>query len=884
MKWLRVWFLRLGGLCHRERRDRELSEELESHLQMHIEDNRRAGMTLAEARRDALIKLGGIESVKEAYRDRQGVPWLETTIRDVRYGLRMLGKNPGFSFVAVLTFALGIGASTAIFSVVNPLWFNPVPAAYPDRIVEIRLFDKQENNYSSGGGVSPVILKELRACRDYFADLTRTTWSELLWENAGWIESVWGGNVSPNFFSFWSARPWLGRTFAADEGRPGAPQVIVLGYAFWKKLGGDPGWIGRSLRVGNQSRSVIGIMPPHFQFPYGRTEFWVPGDDPLVGLGDKSLEQSFACNDEVIARLAPGISMKQAQAVLDALVQRHAEGHRKFGYNPFCLHLRPVREVFTSAEMRKTIPGFLGAMIFVLLIACANVANLNLARTEARQHELAIRGALGCGRFRMLRQLLLESLLSALAGAVAGLVLTYWILGLLAWLLPPELLRLRAIELNWEVLAYALLLAVAATLISGTVPAWYGATRPVANGLKQNGAQATSGVFRNLYRRGLVIFEVSLAMVLLAGAGLMIQSVVCLLRIDLGFEPTNLIYVDIQPGYDSKTYRTLAARNLLLAEVHRRLSAVPGVEIVGILLNGFRQGKFALTGHDAPVKLYQSASGVGTADAFRALRAPLLRGRPFDKGDLGTNVTAVLVNETLARRCWPGENAVGKAIQSTAEDDHSTFEVVGVVADTRWIGLWTEPIRPMFYRAEDITGWPLFRLLVRTRTKPDGLIKPLLAELQAAGPGLHKPTVGVVKDVLYDSTRAQRSYLCCLAAFGAVGLLLAGAGVYAILVHSVAVRQREIGIRMALGATRLNVLRIVLREGMTLVGIGVALGVGAACALTRVLRGMLYGVNPIDPLSLTAGVLLLSLIALLACFLPARRAARIDPMESLRRE
>jgi predicted permease len=577
--------------------------------------------------------------------------------------------------------------------------------------------------------------------------------------------------------------------------------------------------------------------------------------------------------------------MKQAQAVLDVLAQRYEDEHRRSGYGYASLPLRPVREVFASADVQKAIPGFVGVMIFVLLIACANVANLNLARAEARQHELAIRSALGAGRFQLLRQLLLESLLPALAGAVLGLVLTYWSLGLLEWLLPPEVLRMRAIELDWQVLAYSLLVAVTASLVSGTVPAWYGATRPVANALKQSGVQATSGGFRNLYRRGLVVLEVSLAMVLLAGAGLMIQSVFRLLR-------TNLINMEIQPRYDSETYRTTEANNFLLEEVHRRLSALPGVEAVGIVQKGYGQGKYAVTRQGNPVELNWNVSEVGTADAFKALRVRLLGGRLFEQADLGlgTNATAILVNQSLARRCWPGENAVGKILHSTNAYEPSTLEVVGVVADTRRMGygFLIQPIVPMFYRPRqavvDLGGYAGYDVLVRTRTKPEGLIQPLLAELKAAGPGLRKPTVALVKNDFYASTRAHRTYMWQLAAFGAVGLLLAAVGVYAILAHSVALREREMGIRMALGAGRPGVLRMVLRQGMTLVGIGIILGLGAAIALTRLLRSMLYGVSPLDPLTLAAGALLISLIALLACYVPARRAAKVDPMVALRCE
>ena len=898
MNTLRTISLKLRSLWQRREVKREIDEELRFHLELRTAENITAGMAPEEAAREARRRFGNVQSIREECREVRGASFGEVIWRDIRFGLRSLSKSPCFTAVSVFTLALGIGASTAIFSVVNPLWFNPVPGAEPDRLVQIRSFDKKENRYSVFAGVSPMIVGQLRDHRDCFADLIRFNPMELFWDNAGWIDQIWGYNVSPNFFSPWNIKPWLGRTFTPDEGRPGAPPVIVLSHRFWKnQLGGDPAWIGKPLRFDKQYLTVIGVMPPHFQFP-GDANVWVPADNPVMPTADKDRRAyPYDPVNEVIARLPRGVSMKQAQAVLDVLVRRYDSENRKafkeyFGdpdvFEHRSFRVRPVRETFTDTEVLKTIPGFVGAMIFVLLIACANVANLNLARTEARQHELAIRGALGAGRFQLLRQLLLESLLPALAGAVLGLVLTCWSLGLMEWLLPPELTRLRAIALDWQVLAYSLSMAVAAGLVSGTVPAWYGATRSVATALKQSGVQTTSGVFRNLYRRGLVILEVSLAMVLLAGAGLMIHSVVRMLRINLGFEPTNLIDVLISPGRDSERYQTRVAKNLLLAEVHRRLSAVPGVEAVGILLDAWGKDMYTVTGQMEPMELYWSLSGVGTVDAFKALRAPLLGGRSLDERDLlGTNITAVVVNETLARRCWPGENAVGKTIRPMAKGNQGPAEVVGVVGDTRRLYNETEPILPMMYAPQELLGphyGGFYHLLVRTRTKPAGLIKTLLSELKAAGPELRKPRVSLVKDHLSEITRAHRAYMWCLAAFGAVGWLLAGAGVYAIMAYSVALRQREIGIRMALGATRPNVMRMVLRQGMILVGIGIGLGIGTACVLTRLLRGMLYGVSPMDPLTLAAGALLLSLIALLACYVPARRAAKVDPMVALRCE
>jgi putative ABC transport system permease protein len=833
-------------------------------------------------------------------------------MNDFRFALRQLLKNPGFTTVVVLTLALGIGANTAIYSVVNNVLLHPLPGPASDRVVQIA-----ERSYTQGGfreqnrkpifiGVSPPVLEAVGARQDFFADLAWSDHFELERKTTEFIERESGFAVSSNFFTLWNVPPLLGRTFAKDEAvpldeneKPAHDAVIVLSYAWWQSLfGGDTTVIGRAIEMSGRYFTVIGVMPRHFQFPWGGTKFWVPVERLWLPPGSMT-----GPNTRLFARLKPGVTIHQTEAMLDTVAQQLAkdstfaktyalEWSRRPGGLGFWV--RPTRALFTdgSDDLQRTLYGLLAAIGFVLLIACANVGNLTLARTEKRQQELAVRAALGAGRLRLMRHLLTESVLLACLGGLAGVGVAVVGAKLLGTLIPEFMPRLRPIQLDRAALGFTLLISVMTGLAFGCAPAWQAGRTKLNEALKQAGTQATGSFGRRRYRNGLVVAEMALALILLTGAGLMIESVARLLHVDPGFDPENLVRVNIQLPWDKYNdpdpdhrERVTQLRKVLYAEVHERLAALPGVKAVGIGKHGAWPEKVTLPGRDEPVEALFAGCGVEQSDLFRAMRIALRAGRYFDEHDVGEGVGTAIINDTMARTLWPGEDAVGKKFSKEGWPKSLQYEVIGVVDDIRDFR-YDQPLKPTFYRPcheLSLEGMPPF-FVIRAETDPRALLPAIRKELSAAEPAMRSPQVIVCRQALYDSTQAQRTYMLFLVVFAAIGLLLAALGIYGVLAYSVARRTREIGIRMAVGAERRHVLTMILAEGGRLVVAGIGLGLIAAFCLMRLIRHQLFQVSPTEPHVFIAVVLVLLTIALLACFLPARRATRINPLEALRYE
>jgi len=798
--------------------------------------------------------------------------------QDVRYAFRMLTRSPGVTAVVVLTFALCIGANTAIFSVVNNVLLNPLPQRDSTGLVHIRSFDKEHGlpNYIDGPTWG-----ELRRLESVFADLVAFDGTICDWQADDFVERLHGCKVSPGFFRFWEASPLLGRTFTPDESKPGAPPVILLSHQFWRsRCGGRPDIIGQSIQFKDGTFTVIGVMPRHVRSP-SDVSFWLPWEGPHT---ERYATYYGYRSYGVFARLAPGVTEKQLQSILTTMAERQAVDHPEQCRN-YTIQARPLREVFSSDQIRKTLGTLLGAIGFVLLIACANIASLLLARNEARQRELAMRAALGAARHRLVRQLLTESTLLSMLGGFSGLAVAWLGTGLLRTWIPSYMPSIRPVGIDVPMLSFTLVVSLMVGLAVGLVPAWLCSGKRIGESLKEAATSASLSVGRRLAGRLLVVSELAMAVILLAGAGLMINSVTRLLNVDPGFDPANLVKIDVDTYVHGDQGRP-EARDQLVRQMAERFASLPGVKMVGVTqYETWAPGKYLPEGSDQAMEIDVQPVGVGPYDSLRAVGIPLLAGRYFNAGDQAKGGNTVIVNETLARLCWPGQSAIGKTLRFEKEKDW-VLEVVGVVGDVRDRAYGWRP-DPTYYRPFEnyhILSRQWYSLFVRTRADPASLVPVLRREIKAIAPGITRPSVQVVEQLLYDSTAGKRAYMSYLSGFAAVGLFLSAMGIYSLLAWTVVRQTREIGIRMALGARPGKILGMVLREGLVMTFTGLVLGIVGALALTRVISGFLYEVSPTDPATFAAVALFLIAVSLLACYLPARRATTVDPMAALRCE
>src|SRR3989442_541795 len=678
-------------------------------------------------------------------------------VNDLKFAFRQLLKNPGFATVAVLTLALGIGATTAIVSVVKTAVFDPLPVEYPDRFVQ---FGSVRKDLGWLPGVNRLALRDLRQQTNLFVRLAAYEYDGLTLPGDEFPRSVSGVRVTSDFFGLWNLRPLLGRTFIADEVQSGKDDVLVISHRLWQRqFGGDPTIIGRAVRFLQRPMTVVGVMPPHFSFPRARfVEYWRPAQFPDPATDD------FLANTGVIAEMRPGVEAAQVQSFLDVVSQRQAK-ESQIGAE-YELQCRDLREMFSTREVRRTLGLLLGAIAFVLLIAAANIANLQLARTEARHQELALRAALGAGRARMFRQLLTESLLLAVLAGAAGLAVTAFGLDLLPKLIPSDVPRLKPIALNAGVLGIASGLTLATGLLFGLAPAWQGWRTNLSAALKLGAATSTQDRGRAWFSRTLIVGQVALALVLLVGAGLMVRSVISLLRLNPGYDPHYAVHVSAG-GLLAGTTNTLTAMFARYADAQQRITAIPGVIANGYSFKG-REIAVSTAPGSLPTRLKMEWIGVELADPLRVLRVPLKLGRWLERSDVGEGVPSVLINETAARLLWPGQEAVGKSVLEFGEEKPSgsdfawlrrpgldtamigrPYEVIGFGADTidysgqgGVAARYQEGPQPIIYRAlEKALGIEIAEpcLFVRTAVSPDTLYKPISHALKAAGAGPWMP-------------------------------------------------------------------------------------------------------------------------------------------------
>jgi putative ABC transport system permease protein len=868
--------------------ERDLDRELQFHLERQIEANLQEGLSAKEARRRALRDFGGVEKFKEECRETRPGTVLDQAWQDLRYGARVLRSNPGFTFVAVVCLALGIGATTAMFSVVSGVLLRPLPFPNPDRLMMVFAVTKQDVGGGRPTRVSGPDFRRLRSQNETFEELG-ALWGPAVsnLSGAGDPVRVRSVQVTASLFRAMGVNPVRGRLFSEDDqgaGVPGLTEGVIAspeGFALvsdrlWRsKFGADPELIGKIVRLNDEPFTLIGIMPAGFNFPDG-ADLWTPA--PISATRSNAYL-------EVIGRLKSGVGLERAHADLDIIATQLAlefpASNARTGVKIVPLHEQLVGKV------RPALLVFLGAVCFVLLIATANVANLLIARAALRNREIAVRSALGAGSGRIVRQLLTESLLLALVGGGLGLLLAYLILTVFLSTAPASIPRLADISIDPQVLAFTVLISIVTGVVFGIVPAIHGSKTSLSEALKES-ARATLGPTRHRLRSGLVIAETALALVLLIGAGLLSATFLRLTRITLGFQTDNTVTmaVDLPPSL----YRTTGQAMDYLDRALNRIRTVPGVRCTAAtnavpLGNGLHiKGDFTIQG--APVQPRLSAAKlVVSPDYFQTVGIPLRQGRFFTEQDTQQAPGVIMISESLARAIWADGDALGKRIDVGFRGEMPR-EIVGIVGDTKQ-GDLIGPSFAIYQPYLQVTRlWQIstIQFVVQTDRNPAALGADLRAALQDVDSDLAVYDVKPMSQVVAEKVSDPRFYASLLGSFSVIALLLAAAGIYGLTSYSVNQRTHEIGVRVALGARRSNILTIILRKGLVDTISGILIGLVGAFALTRLLGDFLYGVTPTDPSTFVAISLLLAVTALVASYVPARRAINVDPMIALRQE
>ena len=804
-----------------------------------------------------------------------------TLMQDLRYAARMLLKNAGFTAVVVVTLALGIGANTAIFSVVNGVVLKPLPYSDPDRLVMV--WETSQKWKRPRGSVSYPNFADWRQQSTVFEQMGTFSRKIVTLTELDPPEAVVCARVSAGLFPTLGVQAALGNLFHPADDLAGAENVVLSDSVWRRRLGGNPDIIGQTIALGGTARTVRGVLPPGFKCPIGSAEpeLWAPQER-------QNLSQRSKHYLKVIARLRPNTTLQQAQTQMDTIARRleeeHPDTNRGRGVRVAALH----KEVVGHA--RPVLLILLGAVAVVLLIACTNVANLLLARNTTRGKEYAVRAALGAGRLHLIRLLLTESLLLGLLGAGLGIILAVWAVDALAAVMPADFPHLDDIALDARVLGFTVGITLLAVLMFGLAPAVYATGANLCDRIRDDG-RSSPGAGRSRPRAALVVAQLAMALTLLIGAGLLVRSFHKVMHVDPGFVPDNMLTFQMA-ARQSEDYNP-RRRAELYGQVLERLASLPGVQAVAasatLPWSGSNIGRsFAIPDRSEPIsdeRLYTSLGSVST-DYFRALGIPLLKGRFFTKQDVRAGHGVAIINEMMARRFWPNDDPVGQIITfptGSPDDDGSTFEIIGVVGNVRASQIDT-PAAARVYAHYQQDTWPFMCFALRTTRDPLELASAVRSEAAALSPDEALHNVKTLEQHLADAVGPRRFPALLLGIFALVALVVAAVGVYGVLSYSVARRTHEIGLRMALGAQRSNVLCLVLRQGLTLTIIGLVIGLAISLAGTRLLSGLLYEIGTTDSLTFIGVSLLLAAVALLACYLPARRATKVDPMVALRCE
>ena len=805
---------------------------------------------------------------------------METLWQDLRYGARMLANKPSFTLIAVLTLALGIGATTAIFTVVNAVLLRPLP--YPDSGRLLNIGQQYRSGLAGSGEPKFLFWREHSQSFEAMAAYSNFGGAGGNLSGGSEAEYVQGSRVSEDFFRVLGVYPALGRAFTKEEDTPGAGRVAILSDGLWRRrFGGNVAMVGQTVLLNDQPVTVVGIMPPQFKF--------INGADLFVPMRARP-DRNFDPNAEVIGRLKPDVTAEQAQAELGQIAIKYREALPNHMLDGESIGVQSYQEYFTG-NVSQLLWFLLGAVVFLLLIACANVANLQLTRAAARQREIAVRMALGAGRTRIVRQLLTEGLLLALVGGAAGLLLAGWGTELLVGLMPKGLLpSVAVISVDWQVLAFTFAAAIATGLLFGLAPAWQACNVEVNSVLKETGGKGGTG--RRRLRGALVVSEVALSLILLVGAGLLIRTFANLMGVTTGFDQRNVLTFQI--ALNGERYNTTNQAAAFYRDAVERINRLPGVESAAITnkLPLDWQFNMPVVFPEQPDQVHSEQLRTISSDYFRVMKIPIKQGRFFNDADNAAAPPVAIVNEAMAKRYFDGQDPFARQLSIGRGLNDPPRQVIGVVGDVKQHGL-DRPAPPMVYipipQMSDklmatVRAFTSAHFTVRTTTTPLSLSADIKREIAQVDPTIPLSNISSMEEIAALSIATQRFHMFLLGLFGALGLLLATVGIYGVMAYAVTQRTNEIGIRIALGARASNVIGLVLRQGLSLVMAGTALGLVGAWALTRLMKTLLFGVSATDPITFVAVSVLFAGVALTACFVPARRAAKVDPMVALRYE
>jgi len=880
---LRELLNRLRGGLGLGRRDEDFAEELRFHQEMLEQRHRLHGLEPHAARRAARLELGGSAQIAEQWRDQRGLPALDMLRQDVRYGLRMLRRAPGFTAAAVVTLALGIGANTAIFSVVDAVLLRPLPYVDPDRLVTVG--DRAPDGTSSTVGFTTAADWRARSQTFQSFALMRTWMPTLV--AGGDAEPVPAVRVSWNYFDMMGVRPALGRGFMADDDRPDHWRVLLLSDALWRRrFGADPSIVGRTIAMNDREYRVIGVMPASFE-PLDAARYYAPAQ--LWAPLGYAVSQRDACRTcqhlRAFGRLRPGVTIAQATGEMNTIREQLRREHPT-DYDAGSIAVVPLRDALTG-NVRTALLVLLAAVGLVLLIACANVASLLLARSLARQRELVVRAVLGAGRPRIVRQLLTESVMLSALGAAAAVALAWFAVQGIAALAPVSVPRIDRVQVDARVLAFTAIVAVLTSVIFGLLPAWRSASAGLQGTLAVDSRGSVGG--RSRARSAIVVADLAIALVLLAGAGLMLRTVVALSRANPGFNPDRVVTLafSLVGSAYAEDPAVLAFQNRVLERVH----SVPGVESAALAGQVPFGGNFDCWGFHAKGRMKANTADDpciqrygATPEYLRTMGIPIRAGRFFTEGDSTTSQPVIVISESTALAVWGAEDPIGSEVRIGTAGEGPWRRVVGVVADSHHADLTESATAAMYTPQTQLTDSFLVAVVKSSTTDPASLVAPVRAVLRELDPRVPVYDVATMETLLAKATAQRLFVMRLLAGFACVAVLLAGIGLYGVVSHGVAQRTREVGVRVALGAQRGDILRLVLGQGLALVTAGVAGGLTAALAATRYLGALVFGVSPVDPLTLGGAAILLTVVALAAHAVPLRRALHVDAASALRHE